>query len=47
FFDRDKAVALPIETVEALWDPIAARDDWAPLYAFIDDIRALGAALSS
>ena len=47
FFDRDKAIALPIETVEALWDPIAARDDWAPLYAFVDDIREMGAALSS
>ena len=47
FFDRDRAVALPIETVEALWDPIAARDDWAPLYAFVDDIREMGAALSS
>ena len=47
FFDRDKAIALPIETVEALFDPIAAHDDWAPLYAFVDDIREMGAALSS
>ena len=46
FFGRDAAVALPIETVEALWAPIAEQDDWQPLYSFIDDIRSMGAALA-
>ena len=46
FFDRDSAVALPIETVEALWAPITEQDDWQPLYSFIDDIRSMGAALA-
>ncbi len=36
---------LHIETVEALWAPIAARDDWAPLHAHVAEIRALGARL--
>jgi len=37
---------LLIEEVEALWAPIAERDDWAPFYAKIERIRALGAALA-
>jgi len=45
FFDAEVPVWLPIETVEALWDPIAASDDWAPLYAKIDDIREWGRRL--
>lgn len=45
FFDRDTPVWLPIETVEALWEPIAASDDWAPLYDKIDEIREWGARL--
>ena len=44
-FDREAPVALPIERVEALWDPIDRADDWAPLYGAIDDIRQWGAAL--
>jgi uncharacterized protein YdiU (UPF0061 family) len=44
-FDREVPVALPIERVEALWDPIAKSDDWAPLYDAIDEIRRWGAAL--
>lgn len=49
--DRDIFWAGPvcgllIEEVEALWAPIAERDDWAPLNAKIDRIRALGAALA-
>mgnify|MGYP001420155663 CR=1 FL=1 len=46
FFERDAAVALPIETVEALWAPIAEYDDWQPLYNFIDEIRSMAAALA-
>lgn len=44
-FDRDAPVDVPIERVEALWDPIAKSDDWAPLYNAIDEIRHWGAAL--
>jgi hypothetical protein len=29
-----------IDEVEALWAPIAATDDWAPLYAKLDAIEA-------
>ncbi len=34
-----------IDAVEAIWAPIAARDDWSALYAKIDAIRAMGEAL--
>ena len=43
-FGADTPVALPIERVEALWAPIAEADDWAPLYAALDEIRQWGAA---
>jgi uncharacterized protein YdiU (UPF0061 family) len=33
-----------IDEVEALWDPIATRDDWAPLNAKVAAIRRLGEA---
>ena len=36
---------LLIEEVEALWAPIAARDDWAPLNAKLERVAAYGAAL--
>ena len=45
FFDTEEPVWLPIELVESLWDPIAADDDWAPLYARIDAIREWGRRL--
>ena len=45
WFEREEAVWLPIELVERLWEPIAMHDDWAPLYAGIDEIRELGARL--
>ena len=44
-FNRDAPVALPIERVEALWEPIAAADDWTPLYTALDEIRQWGTAL--
>jgi hypothetical protein len=37
---RERPVSLLIDEVEALWDPIAERDDWAPLEAKIAEIRA-------
>ena len=45
FFDTEEPGWLPIELVESLWNPIAADDDWAPLYARIDAIRAWGRRL--
>ncbi|MDA7792295.1 YdiU family protein [bacterium] len=45
FFDREQAISMTIEEVEAIWSPIAASDDWSALYAKIDDIRLMGAAL--
>ncbi|MET0239792.1 MAG: protein adenylyltransferase SelO family protein [Sphingobium sp.] len=33
-----------IEEVEAIWSAIDTDDDWAPLYAKVDAIRAMGAA---
>ena len=33
-----------IDEVEALWEPIATRDDWAPLHAKVAAIRRMGEA---
>ena len=44
-FDRDRPEDLLIETVEALWAPIAEADDWQPLYEKIEMIRRWGEAL--
>ena len=35
YFQKPAPVDLIIETVEALWEPIAARDDWTPLEAHL------------
>jgi uncharacterized protein YdiU (UPF0061 family) len=37
--------SMHIEEVEAIWAPIAERDDWSALYAKVDAIRAMGDAL--
>lgn len=34
-----------IEEVEAIWQPIAERDDWAPFHAKVAAIRVMGEAL--
>ena len=44
-FNREAPVALPIDRVEALWEPIAKSDNWTPLYDALDEIRQWGAAL--
>ncbi|TKD50469.1 protein adenylyltransferase SelO family protein [Sphingomonas baiyangensis] len=36
---------MAIDEVEAIWSPIAERDDWAPFHAKIAAVRALGEAL--
>jgi uncharacterized protein YdiU (UPF0061 family) len=38
-------VDMLIDTVERLWEPIAAADDWAPLWRHVDAVRAWGALL--
>ena len=35
-----------IDEVEAIWSPIAERDDWSRLHAKVAEVRALGEALS-
>jgi uncharacterized protein YdiU (UPF0061 family) len=45
YWARERPVDLRIETVEALWDAIAYKDDWAPLEAHVAAIRHLGALL--
>ena len=39
-------VSLPIETVEGVWDPIAAEDNWTPLNSLVSDIQEWGARLA-
>ena len=38
--------AMHIEEVEAIWEPIATRDDWSLRYAKVEAIRRMGAALN-
>ncbi|MEL6857371.1 MAG: YdiU family protein [Pseudomonadota bacterium] len=39
YFQASRPVDLIIETVEALWAPIAEHDNWAPLHAHLDHIE--------
>jgi uncharacterized protein YdiU (UPF0061 family) len=43
----EETCSMLIDEVEALWEPIAARDDWAPLQAKIEAVRAYGVALGN
>jgi serine/tyrosine/threonine adenylyltransferase len=45
YFQQPHPASLVIEEVEALWDAIAARDDWSVFDAKIAQIEALGCAL--
>jgi len=45
YWAAEAPVSMPIETVEALWSPIAERDDWAPLEAQVEAIRQMGDAM--
>ena len=45
YFAGDAPCTLLVEEVEALWDPIAERDDWQPFEQKIAEIRAMGSAL--
>jgi uncharacterized protein YdiU (UPF0061 family) len=44
YFARSAPVTLRIEEVEAIWAPIAARDDWSALYATLDAIAEMADA---
>ena len=46
YFTRDVPCTMLIEEVETLWASIARDDDWQPLNAKIDDIRAMGTAFA-
>lgn len=45
WFDGEPCGML-IDEVEAIWAPIAERDDWAPLRAKLEQVRAMGEALA-
>ena len=36
---------MTIDEVEAIWEPIAASDDWSALHQKITALREMGAAL--
>jgi uncharacterized protein YdiU (UPF0061 family) len=38
--------SMQIEEVEAIWAPIAERDDWSALHAKVEAIRRMGAAMA-
>ena len=46
YWARPIPVSLVIEEVEALWEPIAARDDWSRFEAKLSDIAELKQALA-
>ncbi|MCX4247440.1 protein adenylyltransferase SelO [Paraliomyxa miuraensis] len=45
FLQRTRPESMLIEEVEALWSAIDERDDWQPLHAKIEAVRAMGRAL--
>jgi uncharacterized protein YdiU (UPF0061 family) len=45
YFHQGGPADMLIDTMEGLWAPIARDDDWAPLHASIEGIRAMGDAL--
>jgi len=44
YFQRPAPCSLLIDEIEALWDAIAERDDWAPFEDKVADVRAMGEA---
>jgi uncharacterized protein YdiU (UPF0061 family) len=47
YFDSQAPETMLIDEVESLWKPIAETDDWAPLRAKVERIRAMSAALGN
>jgi serine/tyrosine/threonine adenylyltransferase len=44
YFRRERPESMLVDEVEALWSAIAERDDWAPLEAKLEAVRAMGRA---
>ena len=47
YFAREAPRTMLIDEMEALWAPIAERDDWAPLHAALDEIEEMRQAYSA
>ena len=47
YFARATPRTMLIDEMEALWAPIAERDDWAPLYQALDEIEQMRQAYSA
>jgi uncharacterized protein YdiU (UPF0061 family) len=47
YFSRQRPCTMLIDEVEALWDPIAASDDWSVFEAKIAAVREMGEALGN
>ncbi|MGN6488024.1 MAG: protein adenylyltransferase SelO [Devosia sp.] len=47
YFARATPRTMLIDEMEALWAPIAERDDWAPLHAALDEIEQMRQAYSA
>jgi uncharacterized protein YdiU (UPF0061 family) len=47
YWQGDTPQSMLIDEVEAIWAAIAERDDWAPLFAKVDAVRAMGEALGT
>lgn len=47
YFKRTHPRTMRIEEMEALWAPIAERDDWAPLMAALDEIEEMRQAYAA
>lgn len=45
YWSGDDICSMPVEAVETIWSAIAEDDDWQPLFAKLEAIRRLGAAL--
>ncbi|MCA9654800.1 MAG: YdiU family protein [Myxococcales bacterium] len=45
YLERERPESMLIDEVEALWSAIDERDDWAPLRAKVEAVRAMGRAL--
>jgi uncharacterized protein YdiU (UPF0061 family) len=45
YWEANAPQSMLIDEVEAIWAAIAERDDWGPLFAKVDAVRAMGDAL--
>lgn len=47
YFSRATPCTMLVDDVEALWEPIASRDDWTAFHAKLSEIRAMKEAYSA